>query len=887
MKRLFHACLAVLTCASLWGCNDGTDVDGGLQIAPDSVVEISKHGGSFTFMVSGVQQSKAVVQVSVSSGDPSRLAVDTALLTYIPNLSNAMSAVVHCVDNGISDGDHTITLNFVSVSSDSSFNQLTAQRTVVCKDEGGVDPGGQCQPGEIQCIDSGNFISCDAVSRKWIPTAVTCPSDRPVCDRQRNACAAPAGLDCTNGQIKCIDDAHYQVCNAATGTWDLNAVACPSATPVCNMERNACSVAGEECAASQIRCVDEGHYQMCDPMAHVWDEERIACPSATPVCNFGTNACGAAAAECSDGEKKCVDGAHYVVCDDTTHRWSPVQASCPSDKPVCNSGSNECEESQVSVCSVGQIQCVDNVNYRTCDPMSLTWSATTESCPEDVPVCNTTKNVCEKSAMPVTCKSGQILCVDDKNYKQCNVSKNNWTTTTVACPSETPVCNMEKNACEAAEQPPKPECKDKCSGDMIQRCSSSGELQAAESCGTGKVCRYSGESVSCVDQGDVSFTLSAQEISVYEGGRGTLTFRPLQEPTSSVVVTLTVSDPTEGRLGTTSYTFTKSNYNSAQSIDIYGLRDGEADGDQNYEIAIKVASSDPRYDGLAVNPIQVKTVDTEVNKSLYNGNSTVSFRAMAANITSGNNSSYNLGHGVRIFKAMKPDIVMIQEFNWYKESDSLENALKLVTEAFDSSYYVHRGSGSIPNGIISRYPIIDSGYWKSNKANNRNWEWAVIDLPGKKELLVISVHLHTSDNKSEAPSLMSALGKKIAEDKSKNLEYFLMIGGDFNSNFKDNGSLDDYFKVDVALPEDQDGDVQTNANRSKVLDHLFVDKTFDHYEVPVRIGSHTYPNGHVFDSRVYKKKNELGDVPPVKGDDSGATSMQHMAVIRDFSYSVD
>jgi hypothetical protein len=36
---------------------------------------------------------------------------------------------------------------------------------------------------------------------------------------------------------------------------------------------------------------------------------------------------------------------------------------------------------------------------------------------------------------------------------------------------------------------------------------------------------------------------------------------------------------------------------------------------------------------------------------------------MAANLSSGNNQSYDPGEGARIFQGLKPDIVMIQELN--------------------------------------------------------------------------------------------------------------------------------------------------------------------------------------------------------------------------------
>ena len=70
----------------------------------------------------------------------------------------------------------------------------------------------------------------------------------------------------------------------------------------------------------------------------------------------------------------------------------------------------------------------------------------------------------------------------------------------------------------------------------------------------------------------------------------------------------------------------------------------------------------------------------------------------------------------------------------------------------------------------------------------------------------------------------------------------------------------------------------------KQYDYLLCTPDFCKHEVPTVIGKHSYPKGHVVDSRVYGKKNELGDISPVQAKDSGATNMQHMAVVRDFEY---
>ena len=42
------------------------------------------------------------------------------------------------------------------------------------------------------------------------------------------------------------------------------------------------------------------------------------------------------------------------------------------------------------------------------------------------------------------------------------------------------------------------------------------------------------------------------------------------------------------------------------------------------------------------------------------------------------------------------------------------------------------GSLQIPNGIISRFPIIESGSWDDPVLNNREFAWAHLRLPEKR-----------------------------------------------------------------------------------------------------------------------------------------------------------
>ena len=135
--------------------------------------------------------------------------------------------------------------------------------------------------------------------------------------------------------------------------------------------------------------------------------------------------------------------------------------------------------------------------------------------------------------------------------------------------------------------------------------------------------------------------------------------------------------------------------------------------------------------------------------------------------------------------------------------------------------------------------------------------------------------------------MIERIKDKIAADKANGQEYFVMIGGDFNTNTRSStqSHFKSVFNTSAPYPVDQLNNDGTNASRQKPYDWLLCSYDWCKYEVPVVIGEHSYANGHVFDSRVYSEKGELNDVVPVQAKDSNAANMQHMAVIRQFRYS--
>ena len=103
-------------------------------------------------------------------------------------------------------------------------------------------------------------------------------------------------------------------------------------------------------------------------------------------------------------------------------------------------------------------------------------------------------------------------------------------------------------------------------------------------------------------------------------------------------------------------------------------------------------------------------------------------RIMAANITSGNDQSYDAGHGNRIFDGLNPDIALVQEMN--VGSNTAANYRTWVNSYFGStfSYFVESGK-NIPNGIVSRYPIIASGVWDDSDLSDREFATASLISP--------------------------------------------------------------------------------------------------------------------------------------------------------------
>ncbi len=256
-------------------------------------------------------------------------------------------------------------------------------------------------------------------------------------------------------------------------------------------------------------------------------------------------------------------------------------------------------------------------------------------------------------------------------------------------------------------------------------------------------------------------------------------------------------------------------------------------------------------------------------------------RIMAANTTSGNGQNYDLGEGNRIFQGLDPDIALVQEMNYLDNTQANFRAWVDANFGTSFSYFREAGNG-IPNGIVSRYPILESGEWDDNTLTDRDFVWAKIDIPGDKDLWAISVHLKASSgDSSQRNNQASKLISYINNAQIPAADY-LVIGGDFNTYSRTEAcirTLSPIFVTGSPWPVDQSGDGDTNSARDNPYDWVIPDAELNARKTTLVIGANSFPNGLVFDSRDY---SPLSAVSPIQQRDSGASGMQHMAVMRAF-----
>ena len=284
---------------------------------------------------------------------------------------------------------------------------------------------------------------------------------------------------------------------------------------------------------------------------------------------------------------------------------------------------------------------------------------------------------------------------------------------------------------------------------------------------------------------------------------------------------------------------------------------------------------------VAIDDVQLDADEFGANENQTNN---VVFSVMSANLsiqTSPGYSYYEETAG-RIFLGLKPDIVAIQEFNVTNSGGHRA----YVDAYFGTSYYffvesVVGNPNPIPNGIISRWPIIQAGEWADTNINNRDFAWATIDIPGPRDLHVVSIHLKANAGVTDierrvaqSEALMAFIQASFPPDD------FIVLAGDLNCETRGEPALmylTNYFS-DSRQPEDMFGDRDTNRSRSKPFDYVLANPALASQQVATVIGGLSFIDGFVFDETQW-----IPPPFPVESGDSYPTGRQHMAVVKSFS----
>lgn len=252
-------------------------------------------------------------------------------------------------------------------------------------------------------------------------------------------------------------------------------------------------------------------------------------------------------------------------------------------------------------------------------------------------------------------------------------------------------------------------------------------------------------------------------------------------------------------------------------------------------------------------------------------------RVMAANVTGGAQQYEDFA--IRIFQGLKPDIIAIQEFNYLSETPA--QIRSFVDTAFGTNFYFIRETNTayqIPNGVISRYPLLASGSWTDAQISNRGFAWARIDVPGTNDLYVVSVHLKASSGDASVRAAQATALKSLIQSNFPT-NAWIVLAGDMNLYSYAEAAMTTFrtFLSATPVPADQAGNTNTNNGRNEPYDQVLTSATFTTNLTPVVIGAQSFANGFVFDSRVF---TPLSAVAPAQIADSGLA--QHMAVMKDF-----
>ncbi|MBF0278446.1 MAG: S8 family serine peptidase [SAR324 cluster bacterium] len=109
------------------------------------------------------------------------------------------------------------------------------------------------------------------------------------------------------------------------------------------------------------------------------------------------------------------------------------------------------------------------------------------------------------------------------------------------------------------------------------------------------------------------------------GGTAAFSVKLKSQPTADVALGLHSSDLSEAKISISSLTFTRKNWNIAQTVNVTGINDNDVDGDQTFQIILSsVSSADAHYQGIDPPDVSMVNIDDDGDPISSNNDGTLS-----------------------------------------------------------------------------------------------------------------------------------------------------------------------------------------------------------------------------------------------------------------------
>lgn len=255
----------------------------------------------------------------------------------------------------------------------------------------------------------------------------------------------------------------------------------------------------------------------------------------------------------------------------------------------------------------------------------------------------------------------------------------------------------------------------------------------------------------------------------------------------------------------------------------------------------------------------------------------LTFTVATANLSDSTTQAYD-DPGIRHLQALDPDILAVQEFNY--RGGTTADLVRRMFPKNDRDFCRERGGARLPNGVVSRYPIVAWGQWEDPYVKNRQLFWTTVRLPGGTKVHVVSVHLvqnRANRRIPEADYLVQCIREKFPRND------YIVLCGDLNTSSRETGVMAVLGRVfDLArVPADQRGNPNTNTPRTHPYDVVLPNRALAPCEVRTVFGGQTFPDGLVFDTRLWSRPPF-----PSRRSDSDA-NLQHLPVMKTFRIPID